>query len=99
MVRELVKANAASGDTGLPIVMERLDALITHEMQDGMSEADATLLYRAIDAAGTCARTLPAGLAELIDTAAAPYFAGEASAEEIAAALNRQVSAFFSEMG
>lgn len=99
LVRELVKAYAASGGTGLPIVMERLDALITHVMRDGMSEADATLLYRAIDAAGTCARTLPAGLAELIDTAAAPYFAGEASAEETAAALNRQVSAFFSELG
>ena len=99
LVRELVKAHSAAGGTGLPIVMERLDALITQEMADGMSEADATLLYRAIDAAGTCARTLPAGLAELIDTAAAPYFAGEASAEETAAALNRQVSAFFSELG
>lgn len=79
--------------------MERLDALITQEMADGMSEADATLLYRAIDAAGTCARTLPAGLAELIDAAAAPYFAGEASAQECAAEINKQVSAFFSEMG
>ena len=99
LVRELVKAYAASGGTGLPIVMERLDALITHVMRDGMSEADATLLYRAIDAAGTCARTLPAGLVELIDTAAAPDFAGEASAQECAAEINKQVSAFFSEMG
>ena len=99
LVSELVKAHAASGGTGLPIVMEQLDALITHEMRDGMSEADATMFYRAIDAAGACARTLPAGLAELIDAAAAPYFAGEASAEETAAALNRQVSAFFSELG
>ena len=98
LARSLISAGAG-GPSGLPIVMERLDAGITREIASGMSEADATLLYRAIDAASACARRLPAGLAEIIDAAAAPYFAGEASAGETASELNRQVSAFFSELG
>lgn len=97
LLRSLIKAQALS--SGLPVLMERLDADISSQMADGMSEQDATLLYMAIDDISACARTLPSGLMELIDAAAAPYFAGEASAQECAAEINKQVSAFFSEMG
>lgn len=97
LLRSLIKAQALS--SGLPVLMERLDADISSQMADGMSEQDATLLYMAIDDISACARTLPSGLMELIDAAAAPYFAGEASAQECAAEINKQVSAFFFEMG
>lgn len=97
LLRSLIKAQA--GASGLPVLTERLDAGISSQMAEGMSEQDATLLYMAIDYISACARTLPSGLMELIDAAAAPYFAGEAAAQETAAEINKQVSAFFSEMG
>lgn len=97
LLRSLIRAQALS--SGLPVLMERLDADISSQMAEGMSEQDATLLYMAIDDISACARTLPSGLMELIDAAAAPYFAGEASVQECAAEINKQVSAFFSEMG
>lgn len=99
LVRRFFLKDTIYGTSGLSMVTERLDKSITDEVRGGMSEEDATLLYKAIDGADVCARKLPAGLAELIDASAAPYFAGEASAEETARELNRQVSAFFSELG
>lgn len=97
LLRSLIRAKA--GASGLPMLTERLDAGISSQMAEGMSEQDATLLYMAIDYISACARTLPSGLMELIDAAAAPYFAGDAAAQETAAEINKQVSAFFSEMG
>lgn len=97
LLRSLIRAKA--GVSGLPVLTESLDAGISSQMAEGMSEQDATLLYMAIDDISACARTLPSGLMELIDAAAAPYFAGEASAQECAAEINKQASAYFSEMG
>lgn len=100
LVRELINAHASEEDaSGLPIVTDCLDAQITREIASGMSEEDAILLYVAIDMASAAARPLPRGLTELIGAAAAPYFAGEASAEETALKLNEQTAAFFTEKG